>query len=197
MVASHRPESRPGKGTTQLEIHASVASLGPPASTRDFPVLVCPQTPFPTSRLPLIPRLSYSPDVRHAQHVEYGDTDMRKSAQNIFQPDESRVCSKFHNRLSRLSTKAHGGGEISTFDFASSTKQACVTPCYKGEFVLEIILSFLVALPSLLSQSIRYRPRGPRPPQHSRSCGGRLQRCQRRLGWMLIPGRHRWAIRWM
>jgi hypothetical protein len=34
----------------------------------------------------------------------------------------------------------------------------------QGEFRLEIILSFLVALPSLLSQSIRYRPRGPRPP---------------------------------
>jgi hypothetical protein len=42
---------------------------------------------------------------------------MRKSAQNIFQPDESRVCSKFHNRLSRLSTKAHGGGEISNLRF--------------------------------------------------------------------------------
>jgi integrase len=30
-----------------------------------------------------------------------------------------------------------------------------------------------------------------------RSCGGRSQPYRRRPGWMLIPGRRRWAIRWM
>ena len=39
MVAAHRPESRPGKATTQLEIHASVVSSVLPASSRDSPLL--------------------------------------------------------------------------------------------------------------------------------------------------------------